>query len=124
MLSLNGFVVALLLSINATPWAGIWLYGLWIILLNALIPGTYVLLPKAVRNYFGDHNVPFNYGLLFTSFVNWKRTTPSSMNLIQKICIFSSVSRRAAFGNCLNKVSQSVRMDWSVLVNRRLQCFW
>lgn len=70
MLILTWLVVALLLSLNATPLAGgVWLYACWIISLNIITPGTYILLPKAVGHYFGKENVPFNYGLLFTSFV-------------------------------------------------------
>lgn len=69
MLTLTALVAALLLSINATPWAGVWLYGCWVFLINAITPGTYILLPKAVGHYFGRENITFNYGLLFTSFV-------------------------------------------------------
>ena len=70
MLILTWSVVALLLSINATPLANcVWFYACWIILLNIVTPGTYILLPKAVALYFGRQNIPFNYGLLFTSFV-------------------------------------------------------
>ena len=70
MLTLTWLVVALLLSLSATPWVpGVWLYACWIILFNGIAPGTYILLPKAVACYFGRYNVPFNYGLLFTSFV-------------------------------------------------------
>jgi hypothetical protein len=70
MLILTWSVVALLLSINATPLTNcVWFYAFWIIMLNIITPGTYILLPKAVRLYFGIYNIPFNYGLLFTSFV-------------------------------------------------------
>ncbi|KZS10578.1 Uncharacterized protein APZ42_024877 [Daphnia magna] len=70
MLVLTWLVVALLLSLNATPLAGgVWLYACWIISLNIITPGTYILLPKAIGHYFGKENVPFNYGLLFTSFL-------------------------------------------------------
>ncbi|XP_046654417.1 L-lactate transporter-like [Daphnia pulicaria] len=70
MLILTWSVVALLLSINATPLTNcVWFYAFWIIMLNIITPGTYILLPKAVRLYFGSYNIPFNYGLLFTSFI-------------------------------------------------------
>ena len=67
---LTMIVTALLFTVNATPLAGRWLYGSWIVLLIGITPGTYVLLPKAVASYFGPRNVAFNYSLLFTNFVN------------------------------------------------------
>ena len=73
MVSLCGVVTALMLSLNATPLVGSkWLYGLWILLINGVTPGTYILLPKAVGLHLGIPNreVPLYYSLLFSNFVS------------------------------------------------------
>lgn len=69
MVALTGSVTALLFSLNATPFGGKWLYASWIILINAVTPGTYILLPKAISLYFGNQDVALHYSLLFTNFV-------------------------------------------------------
>ena len=69
MIILTGLVTSLMLSFYATPIAGAWVYAIWVILINGITPGNYILLQKAIGRYFGTGNLSFNYSLLFTNYV-------------------------------------------------------
>ena len=72
MVPLSALVTSLMLSLIATPLAGAWVYAIWIILINGISPGNYILLQKEIGRYFGNSNISFNYSLLFTNYV-WQK---------------------------------------------------